>query len=95
MQDLELEVVTPDNSMKIRYGFQQVDEVEIFYREAGPKDAPVILLLHGFPSASHMFRDLFPLLADRFRLVGWNLLCLLVRYEGVYVRVLVRRYKSN
>lgn len=59
--------------MTTRYGFQQVDEVDVFYREAGPPDAPVILLLHGFPTASHMFRDLIPLLADRFRLVAPDL----------------------
>lgn len=56
--------------MKTRYGFQQVDEVEVFYREAGPSDAPAILLLNGFPTASHMFRDLIPLLSNRFRLVA-------------------------
>jgi pimeloyl-ACP methyl ester carboxylesterase len=50
-----------------------VDGINIFYRDAGPKDAPVILLLHGFPSASHMFRDLIPLLADRCRLVAPDL----------------------
>ncbi|MFJ3580796.1 alpha/beta fold hydrolase [Streptomyces sp. NPDC090127] len=43
---------------------------EIFYREAGPVDAPVLLLLHGFPTSSHMFRDLIPRLADRFRLIA-------------------------
>ncbi len=43
------------------------------YREAGPKDAPAILLLHGFPTAGHMFRDLIPQLADRFRLVAPDL----------------------
>lgn len=59
--------------MKTRYGFQQVGGVEVFYREAGPANAPVILLLHGFPSASHMFRDLIPLLADRFRLIAPDL----------------------
>lgn len=59
--------------MKTRYGFRQVGGVEVFYREAGPSDAPVILLLHGFPSASHMFRDLIPLLADRFRLIAPDL----------------------
>ncbi|QAA95047.1 alpha/beta fold hydrolase [Pollutimonas thiosulfatoxidans] len=59
--------------MKTRYGFRQLGDVEVFYREAGPSDAPVILLLHGFPSASHMFRDLIPLLADRFRLIAPDL----------------------
>ncbi|WP_397473727.1 alpha/beta fold hydrolase [Pusillimonas sp.] len=59
--------------MKTRYEFIQVDDVEVFYRDAGPRDAPVILLLHGFPSASHMFRDLIPLLADRFRLIAPDL----------------------
>ncbi|WP_225799277.1 alpha/beta fold hydrolase [Streptomyces sp. NK15101] len=43
---------------------------EIAYREAGPADAPVLLLLHGFPTSSHMFRDLIPLLADRYRLIA-------------------------
>ncbi|MDF2097515.1 alpha/beta fold hydrolase [Aquibaculum arenosum] len=59
--------------MTTRYGFKQVGDVDIFYRDAGPKDAPVILLLHGFPTASHMFRDLIPLLADRFRLIAPDL----------------------
>jgi pimeloyl-ACP methyl ester carboxylesterase len=47
-----------------------VDGLEIFYREAGPKDAPTILLLHGFPTSSHMFRNLIPLLSDRFHVVA-------------------------
>ena len=47
-----------------------VDGVDIFYREAGPKDAPTILLLHGFPTSSHMFRNLIPALADRFHLIA-------------------------
>jgi pimeloyl-ACP methyl ester carboxylesterase len=51
----------------------QVDGFNVFYREAGKKDAPVLLLLHGFPTSSHMFRDLMPLLADRFRLVAPDL----------------------
>jgi pimeloyl-ACP methyl ester carboxylesterase len=46
-----------------------VDGVRVFYRESGPKEAPTILLLHGFPTAGHMFRELIPQLADRFRLV--------------------------
>jgi pimeloyl-ACP methyl ester carboxylesterase len=45
----------------------------IFYREAGPKDGPVLLLLHGFPSASHMFRDLIPRLSGKFRVVAPDL----------------------
>jgi pimeloyl-ACP methyl ester carboxylesterase len=47
-----------------------VDGMNIFYREAGQRDAPAMLLLHGFPTASHMFRDLIPRLADRFHLVA-------------------------
>jgi len=50
-----------------------VDGIKVFYREAGPKAAPTILLLHGFPTAGHMFRDLIPRLADRFRLVAPDL----------------------
>jgi pimeloyl-ACP methyl ester carboxylesterase len=48
----------------------EVDGLEIFYREAGPEDAPTILLLHGFPTSSHMFRNLIPALSDKFRLVA-------------------------
>lgn len=59
--------------MTIRYGYKSVAGTEVFFREAGPQDAPVILLLHGFPSASHMFRDLIPLLSDRFRLIAPDL----------------------
>lgn len=50
-----------------------VDGFEVFYREAGKKDAPTVLLLHGFPSSSHMFRDLIPLLADSFHVVAPDL----------------------
>lgn len=48
----------------------KIDGVNIFYREAGPADAPVLLLLHGFPTSSHMFRNLIPALADRYRLIA-------------------------
>jgi pimeloyl-ACP methyl ester carboxylesterase len=56
-----------------RYRTVDVDGLNIFYREAGAAGAPVLLLLHGFPSASHMFRDLIPLLADRFHIVAPDL----------------------
>jgi pimeloyl-ACP methyl ester carboxylesterase len=47
-----------------------IDGVEVFYREAGPRDGPHVLLLHGFPSSSHMFRNLIPALADRYHVVA-------------------------
>ena len=46
------------------------DGIDIFYREAGPADAPVVLLLHGFPTSSHMFRNLIPALADRYHVIA-------------------------
>ena len=58
---------------KVNFKKADVDGFKVFYREAGAKDAPTILLLHGFPSASHMFRDLIPLLADRFHVVAPDL----------------------
>ena len=57
----------------IKYRKADVDGVKVFYREAGRVDAPALLLLHGFPTASHMFRDLIPLLADRFHIVAPDL----------------------
>jgi pimeloyl-ACP methyl ester carboxylesterase len=48
----------------------KVEGLDIFYREAGSRDAPTILLLHGFPTSSHMFRNLIPALSDRFHLVA-------------------------
>src|ERR1700691_1197881 len=54
----------------IHYRTLNVDGVNIFYREAGPADAPAVLLLHGFPTSSHMFRNLIPALADRFHLIA-------------------------
>ena len=55
------------------YRHADVDGLKIFYREAGSKDSPTVLLLHGFPTSSHMFRNLIPVLADRFHVVAPDL----------------------
>ena len=52
------------------YRRQKIDGLDVFYREAGAPEAPAIVLLHGFPTSSHMFRDLIPKLADRFHLIA-------------------------
>jgi len=57
----------------VRYRTLTVGDVDVFFREAGPADSPVILLLHGFPTSSHMFRNLIPELADRFRVIAPDL----------------------
>jgi pimeloyl-ACP methyl ester carboxylesterase len=57
----------------IRFRSQSIDGHKIFYREAGSATAPKLLLLHGFPSAGHMFRNLIPLLEDRFHIVAPDL----------------------
>src|SRR6266567_3654918 len=59
--------------LMINYQHAVVDGHKIFYREAGSETAPAILLLHGFPTSSHMFRDLIPLLADSYRVVAPDL----------------------
>ncbi len=55
---------------QVRYRTVEVDGLDIFYREAGSTDAPTILLLHGFPTSSHMFRNLLAALADEFHLIA-------------------------
>jgi pimeloyl-ACP methyl ester carboxylesterase len=55
---------------KVAHRTVKIRDLDIFYREAGPKDAPAVLLLHGFPTSSQMFRNLIPALADRFRVVA-------------------------
>jgi pimeloyl-ACP methyl ester carboxylesterase len=55
---------------QIRYQTVSIDGVDLFYREAGRRDAPAILLLHGFPTSSHMFRNLIPALADEYRVIA-------------------------
>lgn len=54
----------------VHYRSATIDGVKVFYREAGPADGPVVLLLHGFPTSSHMFRNLIPTLADRYRVIA-------------------------
>jgi pimeloyl-ACP methyl ester carboxylesterase len=55
---------------RVTYQTAQVDGVALFYREAGPKNAPTVVLLHGFPSSSHMFRELIPRLSDKYHVVA-------------------------
>jgi pimeloyl-ACP methyl ester carboxylesterase len=73
----------------VSYRRVSVGEHEVAYREAGPAQAPVLLLLHGFPSSSHMFRDLIPKLADRYRVIapdlpGFGQTALLPREQFAY-----------
>jgi pimeloyl-ACP methyl ester carboxylesterase len=62
--------LTPARIATVHYRAAPINGVKVFYREAGPVDAPVVLLLHGFPTSSHMFRNLIPLLADRYRVIA-------------------------
>jgi pimeloyl-ACP methyl ester carboxylesterase len=55
---------------RVFYRTAKVDGLNIFYRESGPADAPTVVLLHGFPSSSHMFRELIPLLSDRYHVIA-------------------------
>src|SRR6185437_2900742 len=59
--------------MSTTYHIVDVNGLDVFYREAGDIDAPALLLLHGFPTAGHMFRDLIPLLSNRFHVVAPDL----------------------
>ena len=63
-------VARAENASGVTYRTVAIEDVEIFYREAGSPDKPTLLLLHGFPTSSHMFRDLIPSLADDFHLVA-------------------------
>lgn len=61
---------TDANPTVVKYKTEKIDGLDIFYREAGPKDAPTVLLLHGFPTSSHMFRNLIPKLADKYHVIA-------------------------
>ena len=60
----------PGLALETRCRTIDVGGLEIFYREAGPAAAPVVLLLHGFPTSSRMFRNLIPMLADKYRVIA-------------------------
>ena len=62
--------ISPSTSTSITYHCAEVEGVRIFYRQAGPEDAPAVVLLHGYPSSSRMYDSLIPLLADRFHLIA-------------------------
>ncbi|WP_339726856.1 alpha/beta hydrolase [uncultured Gimesia sp.] len=60
----------PTNPQQVQHRTVKVNGLDIFYREAGPQDAPTVLLLHGFPTSSHMFRNLIPELADKYHVIA-------------------------
>src|SRR5471030_2431059 len=62
--------VNSSEFMKVHYHTVRIKDVDVFYREAGSKTAPVLLLLHGFPTSSNMFRNLIPRLAGSFRVIA-------------------------
>ena len=62
--------VSSDHSPRVFYRTAEVEGLNIFYREAGSDNAPTVVLLHGFPSSSHMFRNLMPLLADHYHVIA-------------------------
>nr|WP_207384641.1 alpha/beta hydrolase [Achromobacter xylosoxidans] len=59
--------------LQVHHRFEQVGDVKVFYREAGPRDAPIVLLLHGYAASSFMYRNLIPLLADGYRVIAPDL----------------------
>lgn len=62
-----------DATTRVHYRHVDAGGHNIFYREAGPADAPTVLLLHGYPTSSHMFRDLIPILSDKYRVIAPDL----------------------
>ena len=59
-----------DAHVQVRYGSKTIEGTNVFYREAGDKNKPAVLLLHGFPTSSHMYRDLIPQLADKYYVIA-------------------------
>lgn len=59
--------------LQVHHRFEQAGDVKVFYREAGPRDAPIVLLLHGYAASSFMYRNLIPLLADGYRVIAPDL----------------------
>lgn len=64
------------NPSTVKYLKTQVEDFNIFYREAGPKEGPVVLLLHGYPTSSHMYRNLIPILSEKYHVVAPDLIVL-------------------
>ena len=68
-----LPAVATEPATQVHYRTADIQGVNVFYREAGPADAPAVLLLHGFGASSHMFRELIPVLAQRYRVIAPDL----------------------
>lgn len=66
----DTDTASKKSDIRVRFKSENIDGVDIFYREAGPEDAPVFLLLHGFPTSSRMFRNFMPLFADKYRVIA-------------------------
>lgn len=59
--------------LQVHHRFEQVGDVKVFYREAGPRHAPTVVLLHGYAASSFMYRNLIPVLADGYRVIAPDL----------------------
>jgi len=81
------------------YRTVSVDGLKLFYREAGNPNAPVVLLLHGFPTSSHMYRNLIPQLADRYHVIAPDLPALVFRMHdrgtSISTRSIISRRRSR
>src|SRR5215468_2548111 len=73
MSNSQLSVASEPSIARASFHTVDVDGVQVFYREAGSADAPVVLLLHGFAASSHMFRELIPRLAGGYRVIAPDL----------------------